>query len=195
MALQFGLLGPPAPQAPQAPRAPQLPSNGFTSFDDYVKAFHQARDGGSLFGGGQQGINERGYEMSGRGRAPFTAAGIGTALSNAAGLLRGVTSPFGLAGLMMTATNSRPGGGRQAATRTGPADAQGARGASQERRRGCRVRSSGLPGRNADDLRARVAAALSERRDRLRARGPFARKAGRVAPQRPARRSLRRYEQ
>ena len=105
-----GLLGgPQAPQAPQAPAAPGPPGGGFTSFDDYVHAFHQSRDG-SLFGGGTVGVHNRDMEMAARGVAPFTAAGVGTAVMNAGGLLRGVMSPLGLAGLMTTAGGVRPTG-------------------------------------------------------------------------------------
>jgi hypothetical protein len=49
-------------------------------------------------------------EMAERGVAPFTAAGVGTAVGNAASLLRGAISPLGLAGLMTTAGGVRPTG-------------------------------------------------------------------------------------
>jgi hypothetical protein len=103
----LGLLG--GPQVPQAPAAPETPTVGFTSFDDYANAFHKAREG-SLFGGGVVGVHNRDMEMAERGVAPFTAAGVGTALSNASGFLRGAISPLGLAGLMTTAGNVRPDG-------------------------------------------------------------------------------------
>lgn len=66
--------------------------------------------GGSLFGGGAAGINARDMEMMGRGRAPFTARGIATALGNAMSVVNSSTSPLGLMGLGMTATGTRPDG-------------------------------------------------------------------------------------
>jgi hypothetical protein len=100
----LGLLG-----GPQAPSAPEAPTVGFKNFDEYAKAFHQSRDG-SLFGGGAVGVHNRDMEMAERGVAPFTAAGVGTAVGNAASLLRGAISPLGLAGLMTTAGGVRPTG-------------------------------------------------------------------------------------
>lgn len=105
MGVPLGLLG-----GPQAPAKPAAPKVGFNNFNDYMNAYHQAQGSGSNFGGGDVGVANRDVEMMGRGRAPFTAAGLGTAAMNAVGALKGAISPGGLIGLGMTATGTRPGG-------------------------------------------------------------------------------------